>query len=199
MNILAFTDLHGSETAWASLAKKAPKADIIICAGDLTIFEQDLEQWLRRLSRLKKKVLIIPGNHESPRSLKIACKGFDKIIYLHKHAIIVKDHLFMGFAGNGFVMDEPGLRKTAKAFKILMDEHRNLKKVFIIHPPPFQTTLDVLNGDCVGNRTLRDFIEEVDLNLVICGHIHENAGKQDRIKKTTIINPGPKGKLIRIK
>jgi len=34
--------------------------------------------------------------------------------------------------------------------------------------------------------------------LVLCGHFHENFRKQDKIKNTLIINPGPDGTIINV-
>ena len=33
-------------------------------------------------------------------------------------------------------------------------------------------------------------------DLVISGHLHETAGKEDKIGKTRLINPGPFGKIL---
>jgi len=46
MKILAFTDLHGRINLLDTLKKKARKCDIVICAGDLTNFEQGLRNTL---------------------------------------------------------------------------------------------------------------------------------------------------------
>ena len=45
MKILAFVDLHGSLNALKRLSKqiKSKKPDIIVCAGDISIFENNLE------------------------------------------------------------------------------------------------------------------------------------------------------------
>jgi len=38
MKILAFVDVHGSAACLKEIEKKSKKVDIILCAGDLTVF-----------------------------------------------------------------------------------------------------------------------------------------------------------------
>ena len=84
MKILAFVDIHGSLKAIKKIKQKAKKADLLVCAGDLTIFEQGLGYFLKKLDKLKKPVLIIPGNHESDKDLRKASYLFKNIFFLHE-------------------------------------------------------------------------------------------------------------------
>lgn len=62
--------------------------------------------------------------------------------------------------------------------------------VLISHNPPKNTNCDIVgNGIHVGSSAVRDFIEEAQPDICICGHIHESKGV-DKIGKTQIINPG---------
>ena len=49
-----------------------------------------------------------------------------------------------------------------------------------------------------GNKDIRKFIDKIKPDLVISGHLHENAGKEDKIGKSRILNPGPTGMLINL-
>ena len=67
--------------------------------------------------------------------------------------------------------------------------------VYVMHSPPFRTTLDRLfDGRWIGSRAIRTFIENHQPYLTLHGHIHESAeisGQYwDRIGKTICINPG---------
>ncbi len=69
------------------------------------------------------------------------------------------------------------------------------KTIICIHPPPKDTHLDVLyDGNHVGSRSLRKFIEKHEPYLVLSGHIHESptmSGKiEDNIGRTLCIQPG---------
>ncbi|MCD6402717.1 MAG: metallophosphoesterase family protein, partial [Candidatus Aenigmarchaeota archaeon] len=63
-------------------------------------------------------------------------------------------------------------------------------KIQVTHVPPHLTKIDLISaGLHVGSKVVREFIEEKQPNLAVCGHIHEARGV-DWIKNTLIINPG---------
>lgn len=69
------------------------------------------------------------------------------------------------------------------------------KTIYVMHSPPFATTLDVIpGGHSVGSRSIRQFIETFQPLLTLHGHIHEAprlSGKySDRIGRTLCLNPG---------
>jgi len=70
--------------------------------------------------------------------------------------------------------------------------------VFVFHQPPYNTKLDKVYESKSGNKDYADFIKKHTPDLVICGHIHENFKKRDKIKRTIIINPGPDGENVEI-
>jgi Icc-related predicted phosphoesterase len=47
----------------------------------------------------------------------------------------------------------------------------------------------MFNGHHIGSRAVREFAEERQPELVLCGHVHE-ARSIDRIGATRIVNPG---------
>ena len=89
--------------------------------------------------------------------------------------------------------------KTANSrFRKLIKSNKDKKIALVTHGPPYRTRLDkLMQGHC-GNRSIRNFIEKNKIDLLICGHLHENFGKEDKIRKTRYINPGPFGKIVEI-
>ena len=89
MKLLVFTDVHGSKIAIKQIINKAKEADLLICAGDLTNFGVELNSILKQFKETNKKMIIIPGNHESNAEINNACKKFDFLINIHlkKHKI----------------------------------------------------------------------------------------------------------------
>lgn len=64
------------------------------------------------------------------------------------------------------------------------------KTVLVSHNPPKDTLCDVLPGGVhVGSMAVREFIQETQPDICLCGHIHEARGL-DRIGRTVVINPG---------
>ena len=73
MDILAFTDIHEDWKAIEGIKKKAQKADLLICAGDLSNFGKGLDKAGKLLNSIGKTILMIPGNHESEQEIKELC------------------------------------------------------------------------------------------------------------------------------
>ena len=87
----------------------------------------------------------------------------------------------------------------AKQFKKVFSKKRKL--IFVTHAPIYGTRLDDLRVNGLGHRgckSTRKFVDEMNPVLVLCGHFHENFRKQDKIKNTLIINPGPDGTIINV-
>jgi Icc-related predicted phosphoesterase len=194
MKILTFVDLHGNKDALSILKFKARMADLIICAGDISVFENNLSSLVKEIAKFKKPVLMLHGNHEKVSSLKEECSLYDNIFFLHKGIYELNDILFIGYGGGGFSERSPGFNSFVEKIKPFLKK----KNVLITHGPPYGVTIDYIHNSHVGNKDFLNFIKKVQPNLVVCGHIHETAGKQDIIGKTKIINPGPSGKIIEI-
>ena len=196
MKILAFVDVHGSYKALRELKKKVNNVDLIVCAGDISQFELDLEKLLAKLNSFGKLTLILHGNHEEPDILKAACSKFDNIVFFHKRVEIINEVLFIGFGGGGFEKQSP---EMAIFFKKHEKELKKAKKViFLTHAPPYKTRLDKINSSYNGNNTTRNMIIKYKPSYAICGHFHENWQKQDLLGSCKIINPGPSGAILRI-
>lgn len=196
MKILAFVDTHGNLNLLDKAISKSKDIDLIICCGDLSNFGRNFKEGINKLKKLKKLVLIIHGNHETSELIDSVCDD-KNIINLHKKSYELNDYLFFGFGGGGFHTLNKDFENVTKKFKSTIK--KNSKIILITHGPPYGTKLDFID-DCgyVGCKSMRKFIEENNVLLNICGHIHENLGKIDHIKKTLIVNPGPSGRIIKV-
>lgn len=201
MRILAFTDVHGSLVALRRIAQKVKtqKPDLLVCAGDMSIFEHGIIGILRKLNKLNKKIIIVHGNHEDSSTFIKCSKLFKNIIFIHKNYFIEDGILFLGYGGGGFSVFDKEFEKISKnKFKKIIKNNQGKKIILVTHAPPYKTKLDkLMQGHC-GNKSIRHFVEKNKIHLLICGHLHENFGKEDKIKKTKIINPGPFGKIIHV-
>jgi|TARA_Y100000310_G_scaffold343710_1_gene452654 hypothetical protein len=198
MKILAFTDIHGNNKLIEEIIKKskARKPDLLVCCGDLTIFGSNLEKILFRLNKIKIPILAIPGNHEEEIDMKRICRKFDNIIYLHKGVYEIGEYAFFGFGTGGFEFRSLEFEKICeKVIKRIGGKN----VILITHQPPHKTKLDRLEYfDYAGNKSFKAFIVKHKPMLALSGHLHENFGKIDNIGKSILINPGPKGKIIKI-
>ncbi len=198
MKILAFVDMHGHLPALKTLLRKAKEenVDVVVCAGDFTIFSNHLYYILHELNTLGKPILVIPGNHENGIEIRKCCILLENCIALHNNKFRLGEYLFIGYGGGGFDAIDKGFEKSSKQFlKLLKKED---KPILVTHAPPYNTRVDNLNGIHCGNRSIRNFIKKAKPVLAVCGHLHETMGKEDRIGKTRVINPGYVGKIIEI-
>ena len=201
MKILAFTDTHGSLLALRRIEQKVrtQKPDLLVCAGDISIFEHGIVGIARRLNKLNKKIIMIHGNHEDESTIRKLSKLFKNIIFIHKKHYVEDDILFLGYGGGGFTLIDREYERIANAkFKKIIKANKGKKIILVTHAPPYKTRLDKLIQGHNGNKSIRHFIEKNRIDLLICGHLHENFGKEDKIKKTKIVNPGPFGKIVEV-
>ena len=72
------------------------------------------------------------------------------------------------------------------------------KTIYVVHTPPFATTLDRLQGGItpIGSRALRAFIERRRPPLTLHGHVHESPGVE-RLGRTVCVNPGDSMQRLR--
>ena len=199
MKILAFSDTHGSLRAFRRLEQKIKneKPDILACAGDISIFEHGIIGILRKFNKLNKKIIMVHGNHEDDATFSKCSRMFRNLIFIHKKHHVENDVLFLGFGGGGFSMRDRKFEKLAETnFKNIIAKNKGKKIVFVTHAPPYKTKLDKIGINHAGNKSFRNFLEKNNIALMICGHLHENFGKEDKIGKTKVINPGPFGKIV---
>jgi len=201
--IFAAGDIHGDTGLVKKLAKKAKKenVDLIILAGDLTFFENNIQNLVGPFTELKKPVLLLHGNHES-----IATIDFLSAIYapeaknLHGYSLITKDNIgIFGAGGADFginPMSEKDFFKTLeKAYKGLKGK-KIKKKIMVTHMHPFQSKAEFSGFE--GSKSIKKAINLFKPDIMISGHIHEAEGIEDKIGKTKIIQIGKKGKIIEI-
>ncbi|MFW6220794.1 MAG: metallophosphoesterase family protein [Nanoarchaeota archaeon] len=198
MKILAFTDVHGSIKELNKLKKKSKSADFICCCGDFTIFETNLLKILEKINSFNKKIFLIAGNHEDPKTIEVFSELFENIIFLNNSYYLYKDILILGAEGNGFATIDNEFKKTANYFKKIIKKINPKKIILITHAPPYKTKHDKIDNYYNGNKTIRKFIEEIKPLYAFSGHIHENFNTTDKIKNTITINPGFTGRIINI-
>ncbi|MFH0869499.1 MAG: metallophosphoesterase [archaeon] len=195
MIVLTFGDTHGEERALRKAGKKAGRADIILCNGDVTIFEHNLKRILKTIAGFGKPTLIVPGNHESETALRGECSKYSNMIYLHKDFYEKDGVVFCGYGGGGFSTVD---REFERFTKKIMARSKGKKLVLLLHGPAYGNITDLMPIGHVGNKSYAEFIRQAKPVLVVSGHIHETNDTYEKVGKTLVINPGPEGELIKI-
>jgi len=200
MKILAASDIHGDKKIIDNLVKKAEKEriDLIILCGDLTFAESDLTGLIGPFKKLNKKIIIIPGNHETVASTEFLAKQYKPGVYdLHGKSILLYDEIgLFGFGGANIGLFDVTENEIKSNLEKALEPIKNAKKkIMITHMPPYNTNLDLL-WQHTGSKSIREIIEKEQPDLCLCGHIHETFGKYQLIGKTKVINVGQKGVII---
>ena len=202
MKILAFTDVHADKKAMHSIAQLTAREspDILIDCGDISIFENQLDSLVAKIAGLGKMVLILHGNHESEEAMMDACRPYENVIFMHNRILEIEDTIIFGWGGDGFSRRDGEFTKAAEQAAMIFRNNTSKNKKFILltHGPPADTALDHIMDSHVGNRSFKEFIIKQQPDYAFCGHLHECNGIEDRVEKTIIINPGPKGKIVRL-
>ncbi|MEM4260249.1 MAG: metallophosphoesterase [Candidatus Woesearchaeota archaeon] len=195
MKILAFTDIHGKLSYIETIKKKLADVDLLICSGDLTIFEEKLDHLLVKLNSFNKIIFIVNGNHEGEKRLKEFTTKFKNIFFLHKEIINYEDIFFVGYGGGGFSQRDDDFEEFVKKNE---NKIKDKNIVLVTHAPPYNTKLDIVVREHVGNKSYYDFIKKYKPLAHFCGHLHENFSRLEKIGETIIVNPGPEGMIIEV-
>ena len=200
MKVLFFVDTHANMEFINEIIRKSEKAELLVCAGDLSKMGMGFGESVEKLNSIGKKILIIPGNNETPEFVKTGISEYENFVFIEQE--IYEDN-GITFLGIGSCIPSPWntpYELTDEQVWNLMKKFNGKKiDVLVSHSPPKKTILDQLpNGLSIGSFSIGNWIENNQPRYCCCGHVHENAGKEIKLGKTIIFNPGPKGKIIEI-
>ena len=201
MKILAAGDIHGDMGLAEKLAIKAEKqkVDLVILCGDLTYAEQSTKNIIGPFVKKKKKVLIIPGNHET-----VATADFLAELYgvknIHGYSVKYED---IGIFGCGGANIGPHTKLSEKEiFDLLKQGFENIKylkkKILVSHVHPTETDMEKLSDFVPGSPGVKKAIDKFKPDIMLCSHVHEADGLEEKVGRTKIINVGRKGKIFDI-
>lgn len=187
-------DIHEQVMNIRFIPELAEAAGVIV-NGDLTNRgrKNSAERILGEISRINPVIFAQIGNMDfaevgdylEKRGVNIHARGLDMGNGVGLMGVGYSTPTPFGTPGE--VPDEQIAEWLAKAH----EQVRDLPHLLLaVHNPPFGTAVDkVRGGISVGSRTVRKFIEDVQPEVCLTGHIHE-ARAVDKIGRTVIVNPG---------
>jgi Icc-related predicted phosphoesterase len=200
LKILAAGDIHGDTSLAEKLAEKAKKekVDLVILCGDLTYAESSTEGIVGPFTKKKEKVLLIPGNHET-----IATADFLSELYgvknIHGYSVKYGEVGIFGAGGANiglFQIPEKDM------YDLLKKGHERIKylkkKIMVTHVHPTGTKMEKFTKFFPGSDGVKKAVDKFHPDILLCSHVHEAEGIEEKIGKTKVINVGRKGKIIEI-
>ncbi|HDP73839.1 MAG TPA: hypothetical protein ENN46_02680 [Candidatus Woesearchaeota archaeon] len=202
MRVLAVGDLHGDISLAKQISKKAndEKADLVVICGDLTHFDQVPKGFIHEFVKKGHKVLFVPGNHDSETSADFF-SGTYSIRNLNEGPAVYGNIAFIGAGGacvGPFPTSESRLQYLMERNFGRLESASGLKKILVTHTHPEGTLMERFTGFFKGSRALREGIEKMQPDVVLCSHVHEASGIEEKIGKTRIINVSRVGKILEL-
>lgn len=187
MLIYAAADIHGRPERLAAIETHIAdhRPDLLVLAGDISRRRRP-DAMLDGLNRLGVPVLLIRGNSDS-RGLARLLLPFPRLRSAHLSVTRLNG---IEIVGAGGTMPLPfhsrlGFKETEVVARVSGMLHPH--SVLVVHPPPYGIRDRVLGRFHAGSRAVRRLVDRCSPGLVICGHIHEQAGVET-IGQTTVVN-----------
>ncbi len=191
---IGFGDIHED----LSLLEEIPglsAANGVIISGDITNRggTRRASELLESVFKINPNIYAQIGNMDRP---EITSFLVDKGWNIHATGQQISEDV--GIMGVGYSTPTPFMTpaevsddKLAQWLKEGYEQVKHLSKLILVaHDPPFGSkAANLPSGDNVGNRSVREFIQRVQPDICLTGHIHE-ATSEDFIGKTKILNPG---------
>lgn len=187
-------DIHGDIGRLSDIPRVA-EADGLIVSGDMTNAGRraDAEKVLAAISGVNPVVYAQIGNMDygeiegllDEKGVNIHARGFELAPGLG----------LIGLGGSTPTpFSTPSEFSEEQCAQWLEAAHQQVKHLprllLVAHTPPFDTKTDRIGaGVSVGSKAVRAFIERVQPDVCLTGHIHE-AVASDTLGRTTVINPG---------
>ena len=183
------------------LAEKAEKenVDLVIITGDITHFDQSAENIIGPFKKKNKKVLFIPGNHDSFATADFLAETYG-VKNIHGYSVKYDNVGIFGCGGaNVGPATKLGEKEMYDLLKQGFDGIKDVKrKIMVTHVHPGDTLMERLSTFIPGSTGVRKAIERFKPDILLCSHIHEAEGIEEMVGITKVINVGKQGRIIEI-
>ena len=200
LRILAAGDIHGDTSLAEKLAERAEKekCDLVILCGDLTMMERSTDNIIGPFKKRNEKVLILPGKHET-----VATADFLAELYgvknIHGYSVKYGDVGIFGCGGANIGLFRLEEDEIYGLLKKGFDKIKYLKKkIMATHVHPSESKIEKFSDFFPGSPGVKKAIDAFKPDILLCSHVHEAEGIEEKIGNTKVINVGKKGKIIEI-
>jgi Icc-related predicted phosphoesterase len=197
VKLLAFSDLHTDLSQARRLVERSDSVDVVVGVGDFASVHSGLEETIGVLRGIDRPVVVVPGNNETEEALRETCHGWDSALVLHGQTAAIDGVDFFGIGA--------GVPVTPWewSFDLTEDEAARMLDscpegcVLAVHSPP-RGHVDQSHGRHLGSESVLRAIEAKRPRVALCGHIHEQWGRESAIGPTRVMNLGPTGTMLEV-
>ena len=200
LKLLAAGDLHGDIGLAEKLAIRAEKekVDLVVLCGDLTLQETSTDNIIGPFKKRHEKVLLIPGNHETVATADFLAELYE-MKNIHGYSVKYKGVGIFGAGGANIGVFQSSEKELYDLLKKGHDKIKYLhKKIMVTHVHPTGSKMEKFTDIFPGSSGVRKALDKFKPELLLCSHVHEAEGIEEKIGKTKVINVGKAGKIIRI-
>ncbi len=197
MKVLIFSDIHGDIRALEQLVSQP--ADVYIAAGDLSTFGRALDRCGEVLAPHGDKVWLLPGNHETHEETRELSRRFGFVDF-HRQVRQIGSTTWAGLGYSNITPFKTPGEYTEEQIQEALGAFDGLSPLYLVaHVPPKDSQLDEFApGQHGGSPALRKWVTQAQPVYLFCGHIHECAGRSDRIGQTQCFNVGKAGYTLEV-
>ena len=195
MKFLAVGDIHGDIDLAKEMAKKASEeeVDFVVICGDVSNSDENFEGVV---GLFKQKVFLVPGNHDSEATIDFLAemyKGKSLEGYGYKLGEV-------GLFGCGSVNLGMFQKRESEIFELLRRGAKYVndckKRILVSHVHPSDSKMEKFGWE--GSLGLKRAIDEFKPDFVLCSHLHEAEGIEEKIGNSKVINVGRRGKIVEV-
>ena len=125
---------------------------------------------------------------------------------IHGYSVRYEDVGIFGCSAVNIGMNQLSESEIYELLKKSFDKIKYLnKKIMVTHTPPTSTKMEKLSHAFIGTKNVdvaskgvEKAVRRFKPDLLLCSHLHEAEGIEERLDKTLVINVGRKGKIIEI-
>lgn len=203
LRILAAGDIHGDRKLAKELAERAKNEhiDLVILTGDITFLGESTDDIIGPFAKQGKKVLIVPGNHETVATADFLTEVYSNTKNIHGYAVEFGDVGIFGAGGTSNV--GPFSRfSESELYDLLKKGFNQVKdkkvKLMVTHCHPSNTLIERFTQFFGGSSGIERAIKKFKPDIAICSHVHEAGGIEEKVGKTKLINVSRTGRVIEI-
>ena len=200
LKILAAGDIHGDSNLAERLAEKAKEehCDLVILCGDLTMNEMSTSNIIGPFKKRHEKVLLIPGNHETVATADFLAEMYG-VKNIHGYSVTYGDVGIFGAGGANIGLFQLEEKEFYDLLKKGYDKIKSMKrKIMVTHVHPAGSKMEKFTDIFPGSTGIRKALDKFKPDLLLCSHVHEAEGIEEKIGNTVVINVGRKGKIIEL-